>query len=78
MSYAERLGVHDIPRVPSAALGAGDVTLESLTTAYSVFASGGIRRPPVYITRVEDADGQVLFKAHDATRSRSSRRRRRS
>jgi 1A family penicillin-binding protein len=63
VSYAERLGVRDIPRVPAAALGAGDVTLESLTAAYSVFANGGVRRPPVYINRVEDADGQVLFQA---------------
>jgi penicillin-binding protein 1A len=61
LAYAERLGVRDIPRVPSAALGAGEVTLESLTAAYSVFASGGVRRQPVYVTRVEDADGKVLF-----------------
>jgi penicillin-binding protein 1A len=63
LTYAERLGVRDIPRVPSAALGAGEVTLESLTAAYSVFAGGGVRRPPTYIKRVEDADGKVLFTA---------------
>ena len=61
LAYADRLGVRDIPRVPSAALGAGEVTLESLTAAYSVFASGGVRRQPMYITRVEDADGKVIF-----------------
>jgi penicillin-binding protein 1A len=63
VGYAERLGVSGIPRVPSAALGAGEVTLESLTAAYATFASGGVRRPPVYITRVEDGNGQVLFTA---------------
>jgi penicillin-binding protein 1A len=63
VGYAERLGVRDIPRVPAAALGAGDVTLESLTAAYSVFAAGGVRHRPVYITRVEDGDGVVLFTA---------------
>ena len=41
----------------------GDVTLETLTSAYAVFASGGVRRAPIYITRVEDADGKVLFAA---------------
>jgi penicillin-binding protein 1A len=61
VSYAERIGVTGIPAVPSAALGAGEVTLESLTAAYAVFASGGVRRAPVYILKVEDADGQVLF-----------------
>jgi membrane carboxypeptidase/penicillin-binding protein len=63
VTYAERIGVPGIPAVPSAALGAGEVTLESLTTAYSVFANGGLRREPVYVLRVEDADGNVLFTA---------------
>jgi penicillin-binding protein 1A len=63
VGYAERMGVSNIPAVPSAALGAGEVTLESLTTAYSVFATGGLRRAPVYVLRVEDMDGKVLFTA---------------
>jgi 1A family penicillin-binding protein len=61
VAYAERVGVGNMPGVPSLALGAGEVTLESLTTAYSVFATGGLRRTPVYIKRVEDAEGKVLF-----------------
>ena len=61
VAYAERVGVGNMPSVPSLALGAGEVTLESLTTAYSVFATGGLRRTPVYIKRVEDAEGQVLY-----------------
>jgi len=63
VDYAERVGIGTMPSVPSLALGAGEVTLESLTTAYSVFASGGLRRTPVYIKRVEDRDGQVLYTA---------------
>jgi membrane carboxypeptidase/penicillin-binding protein len=55
--------VANTPQVPSAALGAGEVTLESLTAAYAVFANGGVRRPPTYITRVEDSEGEVLFTA---------------
>ena len=61
--YASRVGLADTPQVPSAALGAGEVTLESLTTAYAVFASGGVRRPPTYITRVEDVNGELLYRA---------------
>jgi penicillin-binding protein 1A len=61
VAYAERTGMGGMPSVPSLALGSGEVTLESLTSAYAVFASGGIRRPPVYITRVEDADGAILY-----------------
>ena len=63
VDYAERVGIGTMPSVPSLALGAGEVTLESLTTAYSVFASGGLRRTPVYIKRVEDRDGHVLYTA---------------
>jgi membrane carboxypeptidase/penicillin-binding protein len=49
--------------VPSLALGAGEVTLESLTSAYSVFATGGVRRKPFLVRRVEDSDGAVLYSA---------------
>jgi 1A family penicillin-binding protein len=63
VNYATRVGVTNTPQVPSAALGAGEVTLESLTAAYAVFANGGIRRPPTYITRVEDSEGEVLYTA---------------
>jgi penicillin-binding protein 1A len=63
VNYAEKIGVSDIPKVPSAALGAGEVTLESLTSAYAVFANGGTRHEPLYIKRVEDAEGKVLFTA---------------
>ena len=61
VKYAEEIGVAGSPAVPSAALGSGEVTLESLTAVYAVFAAEGVRREPVYITRIEDADGNVLF-----------------
>jgi len=61
VGYAEKLNVGTPPSVPSLALGAGDVTLISLTAAYGAFANGGIVRKPVTIRRVEDSDGTVLF-----------------
>ena len=61
VGYAERLNVETPPSVPSLALGAGDVTLMSLTAAYGAFADGGIVRQPVLIRRVEDREGKVLF-----------------
>ena len=61
VSYAQKLNVGTPPSVPSLALGAGDVTLASLTAAYGAFASGGIVRRPMLIRRVEDADGNVLY-----------------
>jgi 1A family penicillin-binding protein len=65
VTYAEKLNVGTPPSVPSLALGASDVTLASLTAAYGAFANGGTVREPHLIRRVEDADGQVLYKAED-------------
>jgi len=61
VDYAEKLNVGKPPSVPSLALGASDVTLESLTAAYGAFASGGIVRTPILIRRVEDSEGVVLY-----------------
>ena len=60
---AERFGFEDLPVVPSIALGAGEVTLSSLTSAYAAFANGGQVSAPVFIRRVEDSGGVVLFEA---------------
>ena len=69
VSYAGRLGI-DAPAVPSLVLGAGDVTLLSMTAAYGVFANGGMLRPPVFIRRVEDADGREIYR-NDSTATRA-------
>ena len=61
VDYAERVGIGQMPSVPSLALGSGEVTLESLTSAYAVFATQGLHRTPTYIKRIEDADGNVLY-----------------
>lgn len=61
VSYAERLDVGTPPSVPSLALGASDVTLLSMTAAYGAFADQGIVRTPIFIRRVEDRNGKVLY-----------------
>jgi membrane carboxypeptidase/penicillin-binding protein len=60
MSYVNKLNFGQVPAVPSIALGAGEVTLQSLTAAYAAFANGGSVVKPVLIRRVEDRDGKVL------------------
>jgi penicillin-binding protein 1A len=65
VGYAQRLNVGTPPSVPSLALGAGDVTLASMTSAYAAFANGGFVRQPTLIRRVEDSDGHVLYQAED-------------
>jgi 1A family penicillin-binding protein len=61
VNSAKRLGVGDMPRVWSLALGSGEVTLLSMTSAYAAFANQGMVSVPTLIRRVEAADGQVLF-----------------
>jgi 1A family penicillin-binding protein len=65
VSYAQNLGVGDVPSVPSLALGSGEVTLQSITAAYAAFANQGRVPTPITIRRVEDHDGRVLFKAEE-------------
>ena len=49
------------PAYLTMALGAGSVTPLQMATAYSVFANGGFRLPPMLIQRVTDNKGRVLL-----------------
>jgi penicillin-binding protein 1A len=60
---ARRLGLGEVPGVPSLALGSGEVTLLSMTAAYAAFANAGMRPSPTLIRRVETTEGEVLFTA---------------
>jgi len=53
----------DIPRFPSMFLGAFEASLVEITSAYTAFATGGVKLQPYLIDRVVDGDGHVLFKA---------------
>ncbi|HEY7289965.1 MAG TPA: PBP1A family penicillin-binding protein [Vicinamibacterales bacterium] len=64
---AKQMGVGDVPSVPSLALGSGEVTLQSMTAAYSAFANEGLVPKPLLVRRVEDRDGHVLFEAEDSS-----------
>jgi len=61
VSYAQKMNISTPPSVPSLALGTGDVTLLSMTSAYGAFANRGTLHTPVFIRRVEDANGKVLY-----------------
>jgi penicillin-binding protein 1A len=61
IQYAKKLGITS-PLSPNLtlALGASSVTPLELTSAYAVFASGGFRTTPYFITKVVDGDGRTL------------------
>lgn len=58
---AQQLGLGSLPAVPSLALGSGEVTLLSMTSAYAAFANRGMFTPPALIRRVDDSAGHVLY-----------------
>lgn len=61
INKARRMGMDgEMKKVPSLALGTAEVTLLELVSAYTVFLNKGNYRPHLLITRIEDADGNVL------------------
>ena len=63
MEAIDRLQFGAIPRVPSIALGSGEVTLQQMTAAYASFANGGQLPKPFLVRRVEDREGELLYEA---------------
>lgn len=63
VSVATRLGiVSPLRRDLSTALGASEVTLYELTSAYAPFANGGQGVLPYAITEIRDAEGHVIYR----------------
>ncbi len=46
--------------VMTLALGAAEISLEEMVDAYTAFANKGIRTEPMYVTRIEDSNGNIL------------------
>lgn len=58
---ARKLGITSpLPENLSLALGSQGVSLEEMTAAFTTFANLGERVVPMYITRIEDRDGNVI------------------
>lgn len=53
----------DPPRFPSICLGAFETNLKDITSAYTAFATGGVKLQPYLIDRVLDARGNTLYKS---------------
>ena len=70
VEFAHKCGIKvDIPNYPSIALGAADIPLIQMLQSYTMFPNRGYNTAPVYITRIEDKDGNVL---HEFPVSQSS------
>lgn len=61
INYAKKLGIESpLNRDLTLALGSSAVSPMELATAYCVFANGGVRIKPVYITKIVDRFGRIL------------------
>jgi penicillin-binding protein 1A len=64
VSVAQRLGIDsELSPVLSLALGTSSVSVQEMAEAYLTFATRGVHVEPITITKVTDADGDVLFEA---------------
>ena len=60
----QRAGIaEDPPRFPALCLGAFETSLKDITSAYTAFATGGVKLQPYIIDRVLDSSGNVLYKS---------------
>jgi penicillin-binding protein 1A len=68
INVARNLGINsDLPRYPSVAIGAGEVTLLEMVTAYATLAGLGERPEPRFVTRVTDRNGRIVWQVHPRT-----------
>lgn len=62
-TLANNMGIakEDIPSVPSIALGSVDLTVQQMTGAYTTFGNNGIYNKPIFLTKIEDRTGRVIY-----------------
>jgi 1A family penicillin-binding protein len=71
VAVAQRSGIRSrMDAVPALALGAMEVTPLELVAAYAPFANGGMRVRPSLVSRIESADGTVLWQASPSPQER--------
>ncbi|BAK44081.1 transglycosylase domain-containing protein [Eggerthella sp. YY7918] len=67
---ANRLGIPNekLDPVEVISLGVTSVTPLEMATAYSTFATGGVKHDPIVVTKIVDKDGNVIYEAGDTSK----------
>ncbi|WP_235297271.1 transglycosylase domain-containing protein [Portibacter marinus] len=55
--------IEKIPRAPSISLGAAELSLMDMTGAYTTFANNGVYSKPIFVTKIEDKNGRIIYSA---------------
>jgi penicillin-binding protein 1A len=63
VDYRRSNGSFKVPKQPSICLGSSDLTVMEMTGAYTTFANNGTYNKPIFITRIEDKNGNKIFEA---------------
>lgn len=63
LNLVNQLGIESskIPRSPSICLGASDLSVMDMSGAYTAFANKGQYTKPIYLLKIEDMNGKVIF-----------------
>ncbi|MBT8218805.1 MAG: transglycosylase domain-containing protein [Bacteroidia bacterium] len=54
-------GATKVPRVPAICLGAANLSVMEMAGAYTTFANNGMYNQPIFINRIEDRNGRVIY-----------------
>lgn len=60
-NLATKMGIPNVPAYPSICLGTFDSSIYNMVGAYGAFANKGVYTKPIYLLRIEDKNGVVLF-----------------
>ena len=62
IEFARQCGIiAKLPPYPSIALGTAEIPMLEMLQAYTMFPNKGYNTPPVFFTRIEDKDGNLLY-----------------
>ena len=66
INISKRVGIKSkLDKVPSLALGTSEINILEMASGYSAFANLGFKVKPHFITKVEDKNGNILYKYKD-------------
>ena len=75
VSMMRKLGITGfVDPVASLCVGSADLSVYDMVTAYNTYPSGGTYTSPIFVTRIEDSDGNILSQFSDRKREALSQR----
>ena len=70
VEYARKMGITSpLDQVASLGLGTSDVSLFEIVAAYGIFLNEGMYREPIFVYKITDKSGKVLFEFEPKTKT---------